>query len=155
MIWKVAFLAVLVSSPAFADSTIEGRVTVVRDVDTIVVSGTRHFFETSPQIARVGQIFHPRDRRLRAQRRPGVRITLTRKLERRIIAQIIRVVAVLITRGDHRIRNRMMSSRLCCTLPGSRGSVRQDDRSPAKLNRRSISRRSVRPASELISAPSK
>jgi endonuclease YncB( thermonuclease family) len=40
MIWKIAFLAVLVSSPAFADRLLEGRVTVVRDVDTIVVAGT-------------------------------------------------------------------------------------------------------------------
>lgn len=40
MIRKIAFLAVLVSSPAFADRLLEGRVTVVRDVDTIVVAGT-------------------------------------------------------------------------------------------------------------------
>lgn len=40
MIWKVAFLALLMSGPALADRTIEGRVTVVRDVDTIVVAGT-------------------------------------------------------------------------------------------------------------------
>lgn len=39
MIWKTAFLAVLVSSPAFADRLLEGRVTVVRDVDRIVVVG--------------------------------------------------------------------------------------------------------------------
>ncbi|WP_375264057.1 thermonuclease family protein [Palleronia sp.] len=31
---------VLLSGPAAADRTIEGRVTVVRDVDTVVVSGT-------------------------------------------------------------------------------------------------------------------
>lgn len=40
MIRKIAFLAVLVSSPAFADRLLEGRVTVVRDVVTIVVRGT-------------------------------------------------------------------------------------------------------------------
>lgn len=39
MTWKIAFLILLMSSPALADRTIEGRVTVVRDVDTIVVSG--------------------------------------------------------------------------------------------------------------------
>lgn len=39
-IWKLVILLVLLSGPAFADRTIEGRVTVVRDVDTIVVAGT-------------------------------------------------------------------------------------------------------------------
>jgi endonuclease YncB( thermonuclease family) len=38
-IWKFVILG-LISGPAFADRTIEGRVTVVRDVDTIVVAGT-------------------------------------------------------------------------------------------------------------------
>lgn len=33
-------LLVLLAAPALADRTIEGRVTVVRDVDTIVVAGT-------------------------------------------------------------------------------------------------------------------
>ena len=33
-------LLALLAAPAFADRTIEGRVTVVRDVDTIVVAGT-------------------------------------------------------------------------------------------------------------------
>lgn len=40
MIWKVALLTILISGPALADRMIEGRVTVVRDVDTIVVAGT-------------------------------------------------------------------------------------------------------------------
>lgn len=40
MIWKTALLLVLLATPAFAERTIEGRVTVVRDVDTIVVAGT-------------------------------------------------------------------------------------------------------------------
>ena len=40
MIWKFAILLGLFASPAMADRPIEGRVTVVRDVDTIVVSGT-------------------------------------------------------------------------------------------------------------------
>jgi len=39
-IWKLVILMGLLSGPAFADRTIEGRVTVVRDVDTIVVAGT-------------------------------------------------------------------------------------------------------------------
>ena len=39
-IWKLVIILGLLSSPAFADRVIEGRVTVVRDVDTIVVSGT-------------------------------------------------------------------------------------------------------------------
>ena len=39
-IWKLSILLGLLSGPAFADRTIEGRVTVVRDVETIVVAGT-------------------------------------------------------------------------------------------------------------------
>lgn len=39
-IWKLVIILGLLSSPAFADRVIEGRVTVVRDVDTIVVAGT-------------------------------------------------------------------------------------------------------------------
>jgi micrococcal nuclease len=38
MIWKVAILFLFLSGPAHADRMIEGRVTVVRDVDTIVVA---------------------------------------------------------------------------------------------------------------------
>ncbi len=40
MIWKAMFFSFLFAAPALADRTIEGRVTVVRDVDTIVVAGT-------------------------------------------------------------------------------------------------------------------
>ena len=40
MVWKVAALLGVLASPALADRTIEGRVTVVRDVDTIIVAGT-------------------------------------------------------------------------------------------------------------------
>lgn len=40
MIWKAVFFSFLLAVPALADRTIEGRVTVVRDVDTIVVAGT-------------------------------------------------------------------------------------------------------------------
>lgn len=39
VIWKLVILLGRLSGPTFADRTIEGRVTVVRDVDTIVVSG--------------------------------------------------------------------------------------------------------------------
>lgn len=39
MIWKIAILVFLTAGQAFADRIIEGRVTVVRDVDTIVVAG--------------------------------------------------------------------------------------------------------------------
>lgn len=53
------------------------------------------------------------------------------------------------------IRTRMMSSRLCRTLPGARGSGRHFATRPARSVRRSTSRRSDKPASELISAPSK
>jgi micrococcal nuclease len=40
MIWKAVFFTMFLSAPSFADRVIEGRVTVVRDVDTIVVDGT-------------------------------------------------------------------------------------------------------------------
>lgn len=63
MIWKIAFLAVLMSGPALADRVIEGRVTVVRDVDTIVVAGTPVRLngldgpETSTQVGRDARTF--------------------------------------------------------------------------------------------------
>lgn len=66
MIWKVAFLALLMSGPALADRTIEGRVTVVRDVDTIVVAGTPVRLngldgpETSTRIGREARSFMTR-----------------------------------------------------------------------------------------------
>jgi endonuclease YncB( thermonuclease family) len=40
MICKAVLLSLLLSGPALADRTIEGRVIVVHDVDTIVVAGT-------------------------------------------------------------------------------------------------------------------
>ncbi len=40
MIGRVMFFLALLAGPALADRTIEGRVTVVRDVDTIIVAGT-------------------------------------------------------------------------------------------------------------------
>jgi endonuclease YncB( thermonuclease family) len=40
MIFRAFFLGLFLAGPAFADRIIEGRVTVVRDVDTIVVGGT-------------------------------------------------------------------------------------------------------------------
>lgn len=49
----------------------------------------------------IGQVLHSRDCRLRAQRRSGLGITLASELECRIIPQIIRIVAVLISRCDH------------------------------------------------------
>jgi endonuclease YncB( thermonuclease family) len=40
MVWKAVFFTMFLSVPSFADRVvIEGRVTVVRDVDTIVVDG--------------------------------------------------------------------------------------------------------------------
>lgn len=39
-IWKLVILLGRLSGPTFADRTIEGRVTVVRDVDTLVMAGT-------------------------------------------------------------------------------------------------------------------
>lgn len=40
MIWAIAMVVGFLADPALADRTIEGRVTVVRDVDTLVVAGT-------------------------------------------------------------------------------------------------------------------
>ena len=40
MIWRILVLLGFLAGPALADRVIEGRVTVVRDVDTIVVAGT-------------------------------------------------------------------------------------------------------------------
>ena len=40
MIWKIAALLGFMAPPVLADRLIEGRVTVVRDVDTIIVAGT-------------------------------------------------------------------------------------------------------------------
>lgn len=114
-----------------------------------------HFTRHPDERPGVGQVFHTRDRGLRAQRRPGLGITLESELERRIISQISRVVAILKSAEIIMIRNRMISAKLCRTLPGSRRSVRQDATRPAKSCRRSTSRKSVRPASELIAAPSK
>lgn len=63
MIWKIAILVFLTAGPVFADRTIEGRVTVVRDVDTIVVAGTPVRLngldgpETSTRIGREARAF--------------------------------------------------------------------------------------------------
>lgn len=64
MTWKIAILvAALTSGPAFADRMIEGRVTVVRDVDTIVVAGVPVRLngldgpETSTRIGREARAF--------------------------------------------------------------------------------------------------
>jgi micrococcal nuclease len=63
MIWKAVFVSLLLSGPAFADRIIEGRVTVVRDVDTIVVAGTPVRLngvdgpETSTRIGREARAF--------------------------------------------------------------------------------------------------
>jgi micrococcal nuclease len=40
MIWKIVVFLGFLAGPALADRVIEGRVTVVRDVDTIIVAGT-------------------------------------------------------------------------------------------------------------------
>ena len=63
MIWKITVLVFLTAGPAFADRIIEGRVTVVRDVDTIVVAGTPVRLngldgpETSSRIGREARAF--------------------------------------------------------------------------------------------------
>ena len=66
MIWKITVLVFLTAGPAFADRIIEGRVTVVRDVDTIVVAGIPVRLngldgpETSTRIGREARTFMTR-----------------------------------------------------------------------------------------------
>ena len=65
-IWKFVILLGLLSGPAFADRSFEGRVTVVRDVDTIIVAGTPVRLngldgpETSTRIGREARAFMER-----------------------------------------------------------------------------------------------
>lgn len=62
----VTLVLVLLAAPALADRLIEGRVTVVRDVDTIVVAGTPVRLngldgpETSTRIGREARVFMDR-----------------------------------------------------------------------------------------------
>lgn len=66
MIWKIVLLLGFLAGPAMADRTIEGPVTVVRDVDTIVVAGTPVRLngldgpETSNRIGREARAFMTR-----------------------------------------------------------------------------------------------
>ena len=66
MIWKIVLLLAFIASPALADRVIEGRVTVVRDVDTIVVAGTPVRLngldgpETSTRVGREARAFMDR-----------------------------------------------------------------------------------------------
>ena len=65
-IWKLVIFMGVLSGPAFADRSLEGRVTVVRDVDTIVVAGTPVRLngvdgpETSTRIGREARSFMTR-----------------------------------------------------------------------------------------------
>lgn len=49
----------------------------------------------------VGQVFHPRDRGLRAQRGPGFGTLLQSELEAWVVAQIGCIVAIFISSGNH------------------------------------------------------
>jgi endonuclease YncB( thermonuclease family) len=66
MIWKIVVLLGFLAGPALADRVIEGRVTVVRDVDTIVVAGTPVRLngldgpETSTRVGREARVFMDR-----------------------------------------------------------------------------------------------
>ena len=66
MNWKMIILLGVLAGPALADRVIEGRVTVVRDVDTIVVAGTPVRLngldgpETSTRIGREARTFMTR-----------------------------------------------------------------------------------------------
>lgn len=71
MVWAIVVVLGFLSDPALADRTIEGRVTVVRDVDTIVVAGTPVRLngvdgpETSTRVGREARAFM--DRLVRGQ----------------------------------------------------------------------------------------
>lgn len=66
MIWAIVMVLGVLADPALADRIIEGRVTVVRDVDTIVVAGTPVRLngldgpETSTRIGRDARAFMER-----------------------------------------------------------------------------------------------
>lgn len=66
MIWAIVMILGFLADPALADRIIEGRVTVVRDVDTIVVAGTPVRLngldgpETSTRIGREARAFMER-----------------------------------------------------------------------------------------------
>jgi endonuclease YncB( thermonuclease family) len=66
MIWAIVMVLGVLADPALADRIIEGRVTVVRDVDTIVVAGTPVRLngldgpETSTRIGREARAFMER-----------------------------------------------------------------------------------------------
>ena len=66
MIWKIVLLLGFLAGPALADRSLEGRVTVVRDVDTIIVAGTPVRLngldgpETSTRIGREARTFMER-----------------------------------------------------------------------------------------------
>ena len=67
MIWAIVMATGVWSGPALADRTIEGRATIVRDVDTIVVAGTPVRLngvdgpETSTRVGREARTFMARD----------------------------------------------------------------------------------------------
>ncbi len=66
LIGRIVFVFALLTGPALADRAIEGRVTVVRDVDTIVVAGIPVRLngldgpETSTRIGREARVFMDR-----------------------------------------------------------------------------------------------
>jgi len=84
---------------------IEGVVDVEYDLSGRAGKGSaikpHHLMSHPDQGPGVGQVFHTRDRGLRAQRRPGLGTPLESELERRVIPQIIRVIAILISGGNH------------------------------------------------------
>lgn len=66
MIWAIVVVVGFLADPALADWTIAGRVTIVRDVDTIVVAGTPVRLngvdgpETSTRVGREARTFMAR-----------------------------------------------------------------------------------------------
>ena len=103
----------------------------------------------------VGQVFQPRDRRLRAQLLTRGQ-TIQRQLEHRVAAQRVGVVAVLVPGGDHQHAEADdLAPSDAQPSPAPAGpSGRLASRS-AKPSRRSISRNANNPPSEDSRPPSK
>ena len=84
---------------------IEGIVDVEHDLTGRTRKGLAvepdHLLAHPDQGACIGQVFHARDRGLRTQGCPGFGITLQRELEAGVMTQDGRVVAVLISGGNH------------------------------------------------------
>src|ERR1700752_4585267 len=102
----------------------------------------------------VGEVFQPRDRRLRAQLFAR-RQTIQRQLKHRVPRSLSASLPSSYPAAIISMRNRMISAKRCTTLSGARGSTRQLARRSDKPSRRSISRSASKPPSDDSRPPSK